>query len=126
MSETKSLNVRAFELMGWEPKIEHLPAQWAKTGDNRAFNYNNVPDIHENFQLTLDWLMPFMEEQGWSYEITGAQFGNQRFGWGEISIYGSTWPTKARESIIDDNVAKAACLAAMPILEQIAKDKNEN
>ena len=122
----KPLNVEIFELVGWELKRSGKDPRWKPLWTPPdIWSPQELPLIHENFQLTLDWLVPIMRNLKWNWGVEhgapiggGPHGGEQHFDFywikGDVSIFGA---------IINDNVALAACEAALPILMELEKEK---
>lgn len=148
-TEAEPLNVRVFKLM--YPKIatrkynpafggngvlyrrvdslgKDLPAPLSWEYKSPEETEKVFPLIHENFQLTLDWLVPHMRDAGYEFEITlewycqddDSYLPERWFVWHyQIEGYKNSGELVM---IKDDKVARAACLAAIPILEKIKKE----
>jgi len=118
MTTEIELNVRVFELMG---------AEWIEPSSSEPYwqykdfifsFFDGLPLIHENFQLTLDWLVPFMTEKGYQFTIT-----SDSFSWFLNEADKDKGPRIGVVPIRHFKIAKAACLAAIPILEKIKEER---
>lgn len=119
MTKTDSLNVRIFKLLEWvlrPPKCDPTSESKMWVAPNDGPIYRELPLIHENAQLMIDWLVPAMRERGYQYSIS--QSGD--FWWRRGRIF-VKWV-----EITNDNIALAACEAALPILEKLWEEKHEH
>ena len=125
-TETKPLNVEIFMLAGAKRRdVKRGPLYGFYLPDGKFVGVDIFlfPAIDENFQLTLDWLVPIMRECGYGLNITDLFKGCDPFiAWRTLSFP----PDLKGKYIKDCEYAKAACEAAKPILEERAKYKGEN
>jgi len=128
-TKTEPLHVRVFELMGWELikgiPPSHIPDGWPGVSYDRWRTDKNdvldeLPLIHENFQLAIDWLVPYMQAEGYQFTIT-----SDSFSWFLNEADKDKGPRIGVVPIRHFKIAQAACQAAIPILEKLREKKEK-
>ena len=117
--ETVPLNVECFELMGFSRNQKNF--LWSDPQGVIVFAL--TPLIHENFQLTLEWLMPFMKEAGYEPDVTNTDPGAY-FTW-DFVLDGEGVDCAPKLITDPSNWAKPACLSAIPNLKKIKEEKKK-
>ena len=113
-TKTVPLNVECFELMGF-PADKPLDGFYDSEGNIPPAG--DRPLIHEDFQLTLEWLMPFMREAGYEPDVTNTDPGAY-FTW-DFVLDGEGVDCAPKLITDPSNWAEPACRAAIPILKML-------
>lgn len=114
----KSLDEQVFRKMGWEwiePTVDTPVAEpyWAYDGKVQTLDYEGFPPISSVWEVTAKYLVPFMRERGWLYEIRMDGQGNIAFAWQDNIDAGATEYIYAE--IKNDDLALAACESFMEV-----------
>jgi len=96
-TDTKQLREQVFRKMGYW----NADGLWIDSDDDTSIGIE-LPPIDSQWEVTAKYLVPFMREKGYEYDISGA---GSYFGW-EESTYAE---------IKNDNIAEAACKAFIEV-----------
>lgn len=101
--EEMTLTEQVFRKMGWL----YADKYWSHP-DSDIYCEDKVPPISSSWEVCAKWLVPFMGDNGYQYDIwTVAK---------SIKIYYFRWDTQNTPTEIkDDNIAEAACKAFMEV-----------
>ena len=90
---------------------------WRKEGWDRNDWWQNLPPIETDWQVTAEYLVKYMREKGWDYEIwqyTKKEEMPKQFCWlqepDNNGMRSDTW-----HEIQNDNIAEAACRAFLEV-----------
>jgi len=111
-----NLREQVFRKMGgWTylEKSEFGPAQWTD-GNN---GYYELPPIDSSWEVCAKYLVPFMREKGYEYNIKShSTHCNQKsFEWLELGTTEDMILCVTSAEIIDDKLPEAACKAFMEV-----------
>lgn len=78
-----------------------------------------LPPIDSQWEITADYLVPFMQEKGYRYQIEPACYSSKspyaiHFQWGKIKSDG-LWDTQFGFIAEDTHIAEAACKSFMEV-----------
>lgn len=109
---------QVFRKMGYIRKDDGHKIFWSHPdlayGENKLF-LEPLPLIDSQWEVCAKYLVPFMRERLFDYDITNNPIPLKRFRWGDIEDGVVCWNTKWSAEIKDDNIAKAACEAFIEV-----------
>lgn len=116
--EDLELREKVFKRMGWElTSLNYFGLHW-KYPDMPVLTAGNViwedelPPIETDWQVTAQYLLPFMRGKGFGYELLENESGIKvYFHWMPRHIHSGC----STSEIINDNIALAACQAFLEV-----------